>query len=242
MSILQKGVLTVISATVVASALIMFWGDNVTAEADHAAHSVSASDVVNERLGNNVLTENSSTLQEKVLLKKSSGDEQLQHQRHEVKPPLPANPLSPPPIGPFQVAQPTVMVTPDQKSQAPTSPMIKKMNQQAAQSPKLLPSQQLRPEVQANKFIVPVNRLVKPQAPMLKTPELFASPPAAPIMQRYMYVPAPFEMYPLLPQMPVAGAYMVAPPISKVPASGVVQKESGMLRNDMQQPTLQPNK
>jgi len=247
MSVLQKGVLTVISATTVASALILFFGESATAEADNATHSVNTSDIGREPLDNNILTANSSTLQEKVLLKKPLGDVQPQ-QKKQHKPQLPTNPLSPPPIGPFQAAQPnafmfsggtngslttpivkqgrpTAKVITGQKSQAPMAPVIKRMNQQAPQMPKQISNQLLKPELQTNKLIAPVNRLVKPQAPMLKTPKLFANPPAAPIMQRYMYVPAPVEMHPPVPKTPVAGTYKTAPTTPKIPVNGIGQEK-----------------
>ncbi len=208
MSVLQKGVLSVISVTAFASVLILFSGGG-TAEAERK-FSVNPPAIINQPSKNKV------PKLQKSNLKKT-----------------PVTPLSPPPIGPFQVAQPnmfkllkksdgsfrsssmlqqkTVVMPFSHNMKPPRAPVIKRMNQYSPQSPKEIRIQKLEPGLPVDKLNAPFKRLTKPRAPVLKVPELFSAPPIAPQMQRNM--PTPIDRYPQVPQMPMATTHSL--PLSK---------------------------
>ena len=106
---------------------------------------------------------------------------------------------APPPVGPFQVAQPRIHIPPNPPREPVKAPSAIKMNQKSPQMPK-----SINRDMKA-----PVNNLLKPVAPVQKFPEGFSVPLMMPQIQRYMYVPVPIPVPPPVspqaPQLPAAG-------------------------------------
>jgi hypothetical protein len=245
MSILQKGILTVIGATLTASVLILFLGKSATAESGGESLVEEASAVgaqpLNSRESANIAT---SLPPKGASIENKLSAEHLQQKQRQNNLLPSASPMSPPPIGPFQVAQPnsfglfgtpqntskkgSISVAPVMKQHAPSGvailkqnmkapkkPTLKIMNPQAPQSPKVIDRPQHKLGLSPKMMSAPVNTLIKPQAPVQKTPDM----PTAPTIQRYMYVPVPVPVYKQAPMLP----------------------NPSTLQNK-QQPRLQPNK
>ena len=264
MSILQKGVLTVIGATLTASALILFLGKSAIAEPEGESLVEKTSADGTQQLGSKVSANISASLPKVESVENKLSAEQLQKKQGQNKQLPSASLMSPPPIGPFQVAQPngfgvfgipqnavktdSISVAPvmkryapsgvatfSQKMKAPEKPTIKKMNPQAPQSPKVLDRSQHRLGLPSKMMNAPVNTSIKPQAPVQKRPELLT----APAIQRYMYVPVPVPVYKQAPMLPMM---VVDPTLTKVPTAGAGNNNPSTLHKNKQQPRLQPNK
>ncbi len=263
MSILQKGILTVIGATLTASVLILFLGKSATAESGGESLVEEASAVGAQPLNSRESVNISTSLPKGASIENKLSAEHLQQKQRQNNLLPSASPMSPPPIGPFQVAQPnsfglfgtpqntskkgSISVAPvmkqhapigvailKQNMKAPKKPTLKIMNPQAPQSPKVIDRPQHKLGLSPKMMSAPVNTLIKPQAPVQKTPDM----PTAPTIQRYMYVPVPVPVYNQAPMLPMMG---VNPTLSKGSAVEAGENNPSTLQNK-QQPRLQPNK
>ena len=251
MSVLQKGIVTVVAVTMLASALIVFTGKSATADVNNISKVTEPQKKpITDQLGSRASISVSGTLTKGILVEKSQNN--MPSQKNKLL--LSKASTAPPPIGPFQVAQPMAYKSskmlnsdapkindvavpptipmkqkissgiriPSQNRKSPTAPTIKIMNQQIPQPPKHIVGSQHQPEQHSMKMNAPVNTLVKPQAPVQQVPDVFV----APQMQRYMYVPVPVPMNQQLPQVPVTGIYKVLP---DTPANRVEHKDLSTL-------------
>ncbi len=234
MSVLQKGIVTVVAVTMLASALIIFTGKSATADVNISSKvSEPQKKLITDQLGSKASTSVSGTLTKGILVEKSQKN--MPSQKNKLL--LLKASMAPPPIGPFQVAQPMAYKSskrlnsdapktndatvtpaismqqkissgiriPSQNRKSPTAPTIKIMNQQIPQPPKHIVNSQHQPEQHSMKMNAPLNTLVKPQAPVQQVPDVFV----APQMQRYVPVPVPMNQQ--LPQVPVTDVYKVLP-------------------------------
>ena len=228
MSVLQKGVLTVVGATLVASALILV-NEKTIAEAGSGNKDANISTAFDPK---KVMKSNVSNKE------KTSAELKLKGKNKVI--------LSPPPIGPFQVASPTVMVegmslkgnsiskvprapqntsferkqpsflaVPNLDVKAPLAPAREMMRLKAPEFSKTIPEkpQQLtkpksQPMLRIEKKEAPINTHKQPLEPKLKNqkPSL-NSPP----VQRYMYVPMPVYKPQYMPQMEMPKVYYAEP-------------------------------
>ncbi len=234
MNILQNDILRVIGVTISALALILFTSNNmVIAEVYSASLVEKPTDSSAEELERKVLINASTVLSKNALmghtlsaenaLQKTSGNNFLPS----------VSAMFPPPVGPFQIAQPngfgllgapnntarinSVSIAPRvMKQHAPRT--IKNMNRQAPHLPQVIANPRYEPELPAKMMRAPVNRLIKPQAPVQKRPAMLTAP-----KMHYMHVPVP--MVRQAPQRPTMGTY-----------------NSRAQRKNTQQPALQLNK
>ena len=216
MSVLQKGVLTVVGATLVASALILSNG-KTTAEPKGGSNDGTTS--LNAK---NSVLKKSKALQSASLKAKDQGII-----------------LAPPPIGPFQIASPSRMVEtmklnggsnskapnvpqkaifkrsqpafPDIKVKAPIAPkqavVIPKMpvlSKVKPQKPQKAVASQLRPIMPSENKKRPINTHQQPRQPKQTSQTPFTVNPP---VQRYMYVPVPMYQPQFAPQMPASSMY-----------------------------------
>ena len=106
MNILQNGVLTVVGATLLASVLIIFTGNNdTTAEIDSASLTEKVKGSGADQLNSKPLTSTSAVLSKIAPIENNLNAENSQQKQGHNKHPI-ISPILAPPIGPFQVAQP----------------------------------------------------------------------------------------------------------------------------------------
>ena len=215
MSVLQKGVLTVVGATLVASALILF-NEKTAAEPESEDRAAIATSLDAQVITHGTLSERKPSSKgglksKKIILPPPVGPFQIASPSRvegSVKLKSKESLLSKAPNAPqkaaFKKSQPSFPAAPDLRLKAPVAPTQEKISQTRPVFSKIKPQPQkitrpkLQPTMPAENKVKPVNTRQQPQQPKQQSQKPFSGNPP---VQRYMYVPVPMYQPQFAPQV-----------------------------------------
>ena len=236
MSVLQKGVLTVVGATLVASALILF-NEKTVAEPENEDKAAIATSLDVQVIPHGTLSERKPSSKgglksNKTILPPAAGPFQVAPPSRgegsvKSKDSLLSKALTTSGKAVFKKSQPSFPAAPDLRLKAPVAPTQEKMSQTRPVFGKIKPQPQktttpkLQPTMPAENKVKPVN--TRQQQPKQQSQKpLSGNPP----VQRYMYVPVPMPMYQpqfapqvIAPSIPVPRMYYRTEPNNPVNAA-----------------------